>query len=102
MRTHKEELKEKPPNIVVGTPGRVLDLARQGNLNLKTVRHFVLDECDKMLESLGRSVLGVQGRGREGEVAGEGSGWKGEAQGMQGWNKGKRDRQYLCPLVRGI
>jgi len=28
-------------------------LATSGDLSLKSVRHFVLDECDKMLEALG-------------------------------------------------
>lgn len=28
-------------------------LARENALKLSTVRHFVLDECDKMLEKLG-------------------------------------------------
>jgi superfamily II DNA/RNA helicase len=46
-------LKNECPQIVVGTPGRILALAREKNLSLKNVRHFVLDECDKMLESLG-------------------------------------------------
>lgn len=41
------------PHIVVGTPGRVLSLVRSKQLNLKHLRHFVLDECDKMLEQLG-------------------------------------------------
>jgi len=36
--------------IVVGTPGRLLDLARQGHLNLGHVRILVLDEADKMLD----------------------------------------------------
>jgi ATP-dependent RNA helicase UAP56/SUB2 len=36
----------------VGTPGRILGLTRDKDLNLKSVRHFILDECDKMLESL--------------------------------------------------
>jgi len=39
---------------VVGTPGRILALARDKDLPLKNVRHFILDECDKMLESLGK------------------------------------------------
>jgi ATP-dependent RNA helicase UAP56/SUB2 len=39
---------------VVGTPGRILALARDKDLSLKNVRHFILDECDKMLESLGK------------------------------------------------
>ncbi|MFN4877502.1 MAG: DEAD/DEAH box helicase [Aphanizomenon sp.] len=35
--------------IVVGTPGRVIDLLDRGNLNLDQVRWFVLDEADEML-----------------------------------------------------
>jgi len=41
---------------VVGTPGRILALARDKDLSLKNVRHFILDECDKMLESLGNTL----------------------------------------------
>ncbi|MGO1537864.1 MAG: DEAD/DEAH box helicase [Leucobacter sp.] len=36
--------------IVVGTPGRLLDLANQRLLSLKNVREMVLDEADKMLD----------------------------------------------------
>jgi superfamily II DNA/RNA helicase len=36
--------------VVVGTPGRLLDLARQGHLNLSDVKSLVLDEADKMLD----------------------------------------------------
>lgn len=43
---------ENPPNIVVGTPGRILALLKDGSLSLKKCKHFVLDECDKMLEAL--------------------------------------------------
>lgn len=35
--------------IVVGTPGRLLDLIRQGNLSLESVKLLVLDEADEML-----------------------------------------------------
>lgn len=35
--------------IVVGTPGRVIDLLDRGNLNLASVKWFVLDEADEML-----------------------------------------------------
>jgi ATP-dependent RNA helicase DeaD len=35
--------------IVVGTPGRVLDHLRRGNLKLDGVRYAVLDEADEML-----------------------------------------------------
>jgi superfamily II DNA/RNA helicase len=37
-------------DIVVGTPGRLLDLTRQGHLKLGRVRMLVLDEADKMLD----------------------------------------------------
>jgi superfamily II DNA/RNA helicase len=36
--------------IVVGTPGRLLDLAKSKQLNLKKVRALVLDEADRMLD----------------------------------------------------
>jgi len=48
----KEALKSKPPHVVVGTPGRVKSLAKDGDLSLKALQIFVLDECDKMLEAL--------------------------------------------------
>jgi len=37
-------------DLVVGTPGRLLDLARQGHLKLSKVTGLVLDEADKMLD----------------------------------------------------
>ncbi|KAL7191419.1 hypothetical protein ACSBR2_023486 [Camellia fascicularis] len=52
IKVHKDLLKNECPHIVVGTPGRILALARDKDLGLKNVRHFILDECDKMLESL--------------------------------------------------
>src|SRR5690606_24661171 len=36
--------------VVVGTPGRLLDLAAQRKLILKGVKVMVLDEADKMLD----------------------------------------------------
>src|ERR1700677_4300049 len=36
-------------DIVVGTPGRLLDLAERRHLNLSAVQALVLDEADKML-----------------------------------------------------
>ena len=38
------------PDIVVATPGRLLDHIRRGNLNVTPVRILVLDEFDKTLE----------------------------------------------------
>ena len=37
-------------DIVVATPGRLLDLMGQGQLPLSAVRHLVLDEADRMLD----------------------------------------------------
>ncbi|MGH3166316.1 MAG: DEAD/DEAH box helicase, partial [Trebonia sp.] len=37
-------------DIVVGTPGRLLDLSERKNLDLSHVRMLVLDEADKMLD----------------------------------------------------
>ena len=37
-------------DVVVGTPGRLLDLVRQGHLRLSDVGTLVLDEADKMLD----------------------------------------------------
>ncbi len=37
-------------DIVIATPGRLLDLANQGFIDLKTVDFFVLDEADRMLD----------------------------------------------------
>lgn len=51
-------LKKNCPHIVVGTPGRILALVRNKTLNLRNVKHFVLDECDKMLEQLGKRKKG--------------------------------------------
>lgn len=48
----KKQLAEEKPNIVVGTPGRILSLVESGALNLDNLKHFILDECDKMIETL--------------------------------------------------
>ena len=43
-----EELKNA--NIVVGTPGRLLDLMNRGELRLGKIKYLVLDEADRMLD----------------------------------------------------
>jgi ATP-dependent RNA helicase UAP56/SUB2 len=44
-----KKLKNTPPVVVVGTPGRILDLTNRKALDLKKLRFFILDECDKMI-----------------------------------------------------
>ncbi len=41
---------EDRPQIVVGTPGRILDHLRRQTLSLRHVRYAVLDEADQMLD----------------------------------------------------
>lgn len=52
IKKDEEVLKKDSPHIVVGTPGRILALTRNKTLNLRHMKHFILDECDKMLEQL--------------------------------------------------
>ena len=37
-------------DMIIATPGRLLDLARKNALNLSGVKHLVLDEADKLME----------------------------------------------------
>lgn len=43
--------------IIVGTPGRILDLANQGRLELKTVRTLIIDEADDLLQDDTEAVV---------------------------------------------
>jgi len=37
-------------DILVATPGRLLDLMQQGHVSLRDVQYFILDEADRMLD----------------------------------------------------
>ena len=37
-------------DVLIATPGRLLDLMNQGFISLKSIRYFVLDEADRMLD----------------------------------------------------
>lgn len=37
-------------DVLIATPGRLLDLMNQGFINLKDIQYFVLDEADRMLD----------------------------------------------------
>ncbi len=51
---HKREIEEnnliQPPAIIVGTPGRLGDHIRRGNITVDSIATLVLDEFDKSLE----------------------------------------------------
>ncbi|HQH07865.1 MAG TPA: DEAD/DEAH box helicase [Phycicoccus sp.] len=44
------EALQKGVEVVVGTPGRLIDLAKQGHLDLSHAKIVVLDEADEMLD----------------------------------------------------
>lgn len=52
IKRQLEKLKEKP-QLVVGTTGRILELAHKGKLKLSGVRLLVLDEFDRLLDKQG-------------------------------------------------
>ncbi len=51
---HKREVEEKnlvqPPALLIGTPGRLCDHIRRGNITVGSIQTLVLDEFDKSLE----------------------------------------------------
>ena len=51
---HKRETEEnnliQPPALIVGTPGRLADHIRRGNITIDSITTLVLDEFDKSLE----------------------------------------------------
>ncbi len=51
---HKRETEEnnllEAPAIIVGTPGRLADHIRRGNIAIDTIAHVILDEFDKSLD----------------------------------------------------
>ncbi|GBG94566.1 DEAD/DEAH box helicase [Ligilactobacillus salitolerans] len=44
------KLERHQPQIVIGTPGRILDLIKNGDLDIHLTRHFVVDEADMTLD----------------------------------------------------
>lgn len=47
---HQVNTMRKNIDVVIATPGRMHDLARNQYVDLASVKHFVLDEADRMLE----------------------------------------------------
>src|SRR5690606_702340 len=49
MLTQMEAV-EKGCDVVVATPGRMVDLGMKGSLKVKDIKRFILDEVDEMLD----------------------------------------------------
>jgi len=47
---HQIEALENKPDVIIATPGRMLDHMEKGNLDLSDVKFLVLDEVDRMLD----------------------------------------------------
>ena len=45
------EIRENPPHIIVGCPGRVFDMIRRRHINANKFKLVILDEADEMLSS---------------------------------------------------
>ena len=55
IKPQLEELKTNP-QLLVATPGRLLDIIKKGALSLKVVNYVVLDEADELLSGLKEEV----------------------------------------------
>ena len=61
LKLDRQFFSQNTPQIVVGTPGRMLGLVEEKTIDLSGVKHFVIDECDEMLDAtdMRRQVQGV-------------------------------------------
>lgn len=49
QKSQTDALRRKP-QVLIATPGRLLDLIDQGHISLSHIEYFVLDEADRMLD----------------------------------------------------
>ena len=47
---HQVNAVRKGVDIMIATPGRLLDLINQKHIDLRNIKMFVLDEADRMLD----------------------------------------------------
>ena len=50
------KLKEKP-QLIVGTPGRLLDLIKKKKINCQTIRTVIIDEMDNLLDNTNQETM---------------------------------------------
>ncbi|TCK87998.1 ATP-dependent RNA helicase DbpA [Natranaerovirga hydrolytica] len=48
LESQEKELKQKT-HVVVGTPGRIIDLMRRGTFDTSKIKYLIIDEADEML-----------------------------------------------------
>ena len=53
----KLELEDKCPDLIVATPGRLMDFLDDGTLSLRRVTYFVVDEVDRLISLDGKAGL---------------------------------------------
>ena len=58
VKSQVEELKASP-QIIVATPGRFLDLLEKDAVDIKSVKHLVLDEADEMFQALKEDLMPI-------------------------------------------
>jgi ATP-dependent RNA helicase RhlE len=47
---HQKQMLQRGVDVLVATPGRLLDFMEEGVINLSTIEYLVLDEVDRMLD----------------------------------------------------
>jgi len=50
FKQQQQQLTARPVDIIVATPGRLLDFSRRRSLDLKKIETLVIDEADRMLD----------------------------------------------------
>ena len=51
IQSNIEELSKKP-HVVIGTPGRILDMINKRHCNIKNLKMLVIDEADELLSNI--------------------------------------------------
>jgi superfamily II DNA/RNA helicase len=94
-----ESLKKDKPAVVVGNPGRILLLAKQGKLKFRDLRFLVLDEGDRLVSGEMRAetgeLIGLISR----EVR---RGTKGVGFAACSATLAEKSRKQLLPLLEGL
>jgi ATP-dependent RNA helicase DDX5/DBP2 len=57
----RSELSDKHPDLIVATPGRLIDFLSDGTINLSRVTYFVVDEVDRLIAIDGKQRLHLNG-----------------------------------------